>query len=193
MSKEHKSVLDDLLDEIDPLDAKKTENRMLLAARIDELVKAHGWNKSGFAERMRQQPSVISKWLSGTHNFTQDTLTEICHVLDVSLAELFREKPQELVFRSNFAVLGLAETLYPRMYYGGNPYLKPLIAPDANSEDWSEYIGKIDPNIGTLNVPHHGSQEWHTLGTSYWVGNINEFQTKNKKDSDEDRHYALKA
>ena len=209
MNKENKTasrtpVLDALMDEIDPLEAKRTEDRMLIAARIGELIKERGWNKSAFAIRVEQQPSVISKWLSGIHNFTLDTLTQICFVLEVPMAELFREKPQELVFRSNFAVTGLAGTASARMYYGGGPAgIYPGLVPAdptyvrlegmGSADDWADYIGEIDDVHGLLTVPHHGSANWHTLGTTYWVGNINELRPKNKKDNDEDRHYALKA
>jgi transcriptional regulator with XRE-family HTH domain len=50
---------------------------MLLAARIDDARKAKGWSQHEFAEQMGKNPSEISKWLSGTHNFTSDTLWDI--------------------------------------------------------------------------------------------------------------------
>jgi len=62
-----------------------TRNRMLLAAKIDDGIKAKGWGKSQFAEKMGKEPSVITKWLSGTHNFTSDRLTEIGLVLGIEL------------------------------------------------------------------------------------------------------------
>ena len=41
-----------------------------------------------FAEKVGKLPSEVTKWLSGTHNFTVDTLCEIATVLDVNLYEL---------------------------------------------------------------------------------------------------------
>jgi len=70
-------VLKSLLEEISPTEQKRTENRMLLAARIDDARKAKGWNQNEFAEQMGRNLSEISKWLSGTHNFTSDTLWDI--------------------------------------------------------------------------------------------------------------------
>lgn len=185
MNKENKTtsrtpVLDALMDEIDPLEAKRTGDRMLIAARIGELIKERGWNKSYFAIKAGQQPSVISKWLSGTHNFTLDTLTEISNVLEVTLSELFREKPQELVFRSNFAVTGLAGTTPSPMYYGGSPAIpnsKPAV-PDMSPEDRHEYIRRLGQNIVVFTVPHHGSP-----GQS----------RKSIKGGGQERSYALKA
>lgn len=64
---------------------EKTKRNMLLAALIDEAIKAKGWNKSQLAEAMNKNPSEITKWLSGTHNFTLETLCLIESYLDVTL------------------------------------------------------------------------------------------------------------
>ncbi|WP_417610093.1 helix-turn-helix domain-containing protein [Owenweeksia hongkongensis] len=84
-------ILDDLLNEIDPKEMRKTEKRMSLAAKIADCIKAKGWSKSEFAGKMNKQPSVITKWLSGTHNFNSDTLFDIEEALDFTLLP-FSEK-----------------------------------------------------------------------------------------------------
>ena len=63
----------------DPLESLQIKNKMLVSARIDDIRIELGLSKSGFAELVGQKPSVITKWLSGTHNFTQDTYTLIEH------------------------------------------------------------------------------------------------------------------
>jgi transcriptional regulator with XRE-family HTH domain len=60
-------------------------NRMALASRINEAIKMRGWSQKQFAEAMNKKPSEISKWLSGTHNFTTDTLWHIEQVLSIRL------------------------------------------------------------------------------------------------------------
>jgi transcriptional regulator with XRE-family HTH domain len=60
-------------------------NRMALASRINEAIKMRGWSQKQFAEAMNKKPSEISKWLSGTHNFTTDTLWHIEQVLGIHL------------------------------------------------------------------------------------------------------------
>lgn len=60
-------------------------NRMALASRINEAMKTRGWSQRQFAEAMNKKPSEISKWLSGTHNFTTDTLWHIEQVLGIHL------------------------------------------------------------------------------------------------------------
>ncbi|MFM9840023.1 MAG: multiprotein-bridging factor 1 family protein [Cyclobacteriaceae bacterium] len=78
-------VLGALLEEITPQEQARTENKMLLALKIDEAREAKGWTKLKFAEEMGKQPSEISKWLSGTHNFTSDTLWDIGEKLGIEL------------------------------------------------------------------------------------------------------------
>ena len=60
-------------------------NRMALASRINEAIKMKGWSQKKFAEEMNKKPSEISTWLSGTHNFTTDTLWHIEQVVGVRL------------------------------------------------------------------------------------------------------------
>jgi ribosome-binding protein aMBF1 (putative translation factor) len=66
-------------------DFDKTKRNMLLAVLIDDALKAKGWNKKQLAEAMHKNPSEVTKWLSGTHNFTLDTLYLIESYLGVKL------------------------------------------------------------------------------------------------------------
>jgi transcriptional regulator with XRE-family HTH domain len=60
-------------------------NRMQLALRISDAIKAKGWSQKQFAEAMNKKPSEINRWLSGTHNFTTDTLWHIQEILSIQL------------------------------------------------------------------------------------------------------------
>lgn len=97
------SIISEILNEISPIEAEKTEKRMLLAAKIDDAVKAKSWNRTDFAREMNKEPSVITKWLSGTHNFTFDTLLDIQRILDINLINL-DEKLKEQEFVQHFVV-----------------------------------------------------------------------------------------
>lgn len=70
---------------------------MLLAAYIIEAMKAKGWTKLKLANAMNKKPSVITRWLSGTHNFTSDTLSDIQFVLGVQLLNLEKDRQKEIV------------------------------------------------------------------------------------------------
>ena len=74
-------LLANVLDEISPAEQEKIEKRMLLAAKIDDTRIARGLSRKQLAHALEKQPSEITKWLSGTHNFTSDTLFDLERVL----------------------------------------------------------------------------------------------------------------
>jgi transcriptional regulator with XRE-family HTH domain len=81
-----KTSLECLLDEITPLEQAKTDAKMILAVRIAEAMQAKNWkHKDLLAAIGKDNPSIVTKWLSGTHNFTVETLVELEHALEVSL------------------------------------------------------------------------------------------------------------
>ena len=102
--KYNSSKLQELLDEVSPLEMEQTKTKMKLAARIEDYMRAKGWNKSQFAEKVGKNPSEITKWLSGTQNFTVDVLTEIASTFDIELTALFGKHPIPVVYRKEIVV-----------------------------------------------------------------------------------------
>lgn len=78
-------LLDSMLDAISPEEQLSIDRKMMLAAKIYDAMKAKGWTQTIFAREMGKHPSEISKWLSGTHTFTSDTLWAIGDKLGVDL------------------------------------------------------------------------------------------------------------
>lgn len=101
-------LLDELLDEITPLEMEQTKVKMQLAARIADLMKSKDWNKSKLAEMTGKNPSEITKWLSGTQNFTIDILTEIASVFGIEVSSLWNKQPIQVITRTNFVVKAIA-------------------------------------------------------------------------------------
>lgn len=60
-----------------PTGDPRSQKRMLLAARLKDILAELGWKKKDLAEKLGKNPSEVTKWLSGKHNFTTDTLAEI--------------------------------------------------------------------------------------------------------------------
>lgn len=54
---------------------------MRAAIQIADAMEKHGITKKQLADKMGRRPSEITKWLSGDHNFTLDTLTELSFYL----------------------------------------------------------------------------------------------------------------
>lgn len=56
-----------------------------IADRIDEVLKQKGMTQRELAQRLGKRESEISKWLTGRHNFTTNTIARISLVLDAPI------------------------------------------------------------------------------------------------------------
>ena len=63
--------------------------------RIHEILVKQGKGRKDLALLLGKSESEISKWMSGTHNFTIQTLAKIQAVLGESVIEVTREKQVE--------------------------------------------------------------------------------------------------
>jgi transcriptional regulator with XRE-family HTH domain len=105
MKPNNKSSLEKILEEITPEQQARTDVKMLLAARIADAMEAKGWNNKMLMEALgKKNPSEITRWLSGTHNFTVDTLADLGRVLERDFINLSPEKEQP-VQQFNISVL----------------------------------------------------------------------------------------
>jgi len=102
-------ILDELLSEITSEEQRRTDKRMLLAARIDDAMKAKGWRKGDLAREMNKQPSIITRWLSGTNNFETDTIFELEDKLGIKLINT-EEKPREQILYFHLNVSQMINT-----------------------------------------------------------------------------------
>jgi transcriptional regulator with XRE-family HTH domain len=96
-----KSDIIQKLDKESSLVFDKVAAKLRTAARIADAMQAAGLSKSQFARKMGKSPSEITKWLSGTHNFTIDSLQEISAVLGVEITSAMdssnSESPTETI------------------------------------------------------------------------------------------------
>ncbi|MGL5938453.1 MAG: helix-turn-helix domain-containing protein [Phocaeicola sp.] len=83
----HNAFWDNLMSEMDEKEYKRTERRMELAAFIYSTIRAKGMSQKDFAKLMGKKPSEISKWLSGTHNLTLDTISDIEDALKIKIIQ----------------------------------------------------------------------------------------------------------
>jgi transcriptional regulator with XRE-family HTH domain len=65
--------------------SEQIDRRMGLAVKIAETLRARGLTNQEFAFMMGKKPSEVSRWLSGTHNFTTETLWQMERVLNVQI------------------------------------------------------------------------------------------------------------
>ena len=93
------NLIEQLLNNISPEESQRIENRMLLAAKIDDALKAKGWKKSDLVKALgKKNQSEATKWLSGTHNFTSDLLTDLGRALNTNFFNLESATPKSIVY-----------------------------------------------------------------------------------------------
>jgi transcriptional regulator with XRE-family HTH domain len=65
-----------------------------LVVRINQILREKGISKKELAERLDKQPSEISKWLGGEHNFTLRSIAKLSAELGEHLLEVPARKSQ---------------------------------------------------------------------------------------------------
>lgn len=81
--------------ELQPISTQKGQ---LLATKIEMAMKEKRYNRQQLAAAMGVQPSIITRWLSGNHNFTVETLFEIEDQLGVQLIAVERPVYKKMNF-----------------------------------------------------------------------------------------------
>lgn len=72
----------DIMTSTPPVVVRRIETRMLVAKMLHDYLDIRGISQQELAGKMGKRPSEVSKWLSGNHNFTIDTLSDIGYYLD---------------------------------------------------------------------------------------------------------------
>ncbi len=94
-------ILANLLDKISDEQQHVVDRKMMIAQKIYLVMQQKNISKKQLAEMLEVQPSVVTKWLSGTHNFTLETLARIEHTLGVDLLNVNLAKPVKKLVKSN--------------------------------------------------------------------------------------------
>ena len=74
-----------IMNDIDEDKLRRTRDRMLVANKIADALKAKGISQKKFSEMTGRSESEVSEWLSGDRNFTIDTLSDIQNYLGIDL------------------------------------------------------------------------------------------------------------
>jgi len=84
--------------------------------RIHEILVAQGKEQKDLAMLLGKSESEISKWMTGTHNFTIKTLAKIEAKLGEKIIESVKEKIEEKVLREKIFQM-LKEKLEDKIHY----------------------------------------------------------------------------
>jgi plasmid maintenance system antidote protein VapI len=74
--------------EITPEQQAQADCKMRIASIIDDAMRSKGLGKRQFAYEIGRKQPEITKWLSGTHNLTIDTIVDIEKVLNIEILNL---------------------------------------------------------------------------------------------------------
>jgi len=74
---------------IDPIERNAMRKSLLIAKRIHELRRKHGYTQKDLSEKLGVQPSLVSKWLSGFHNITIETVEKMEAIFNEPILVVF--------------------------------------------------------------------------------------------------------
>ena len=87
-----RTIYDDLLQEelskIPPLQRATSRLSDSIAERMEQIMKNKGISKKQLSELTQRRPSEVTKWLSGSHNFTCKTIALISMALGEELVSV---------------------------------------------------------------------------------------------------------
>lgn len=144
-AKKHISpILQEILDSIPEGDFFKTHNRMLVALKINDLIEEYGKGKSGFAKKLGKNNSEITKWISGTHNFTLDLLTDIAFAFNKTVSWFLETESVESIVGK--FLTWLAKSGFVQVYDVNGVYWQ-MLNPDpptsyVKDDKWESTIGE---------------------------------------------------
>ena len=67
----------ELMEKIPEESRRESELSYSIARRINEVIVRKGWTQADLAKAVGRPPAVVSRWMSGTHNFTLKTLASL--------------------------------------------------------------------------------------------------------------------
>ncbi len=71
-----------------------------MARKVLELIELKKLSKNDFAKLVKKQPSIISRWLTGDHNFSIETICEISFYTRTPITEIL---DMNYLFRGYFS------------------------------------------------------------------------------------------
>jgi len=82
MIKDYQGVVDRIKNRTRPEQRIFVQKNLSISHQVSMLLEHHGWTQKEFATRLGKEPSEISKWLSGLHNLTLQSISKMEAVLE---------------------------------------------------------------------------------------------------------------
>ncbi len=85
-------LLNNVIEQTPPESVRFIKQSLAMANYIESLLSVKGLRQKDLADKMGKSEAEISKWLSGTHNFTLRSIAKIESVLNENLIEIPNKK-----------------------------------------------------------------------------------------------------
>lgn len=82
------------LEKVPPVTRREADFSFGIAKRINDILKKKGWSKTDLAKATGKKTPVVTKWMSGTHNFTMRTIAEIEVALGEEIISVKKSRPK---------------------------------------------------------------------------------------------------
>lgn len=80
-----KSVIQRMRERISPETKRMVAKNLAICEQVRLLLTEKGWTQKDLAERMGKSQAEVSKWLSGMHNLTQQSIVKMEEALDADI------------------------------------------------------------------------------------------------------------
>ena len=71
------NLMQELITKVSPEDKKTADYTFAMSDRLDAIMKEKGISQRELARMTGKRPSEVTRWLSGTHNFTLATIAKL--------------------------------------------------------------------------------------------------------------------
>jgi plasmid maintenance system antidote protein VapI len=78
-------ILEDIFKHPDTKTAKRVDNRILVAMKINAKLKEKTMSVEEFSKLVKRDRATVEDWLSGDRNISLDTLTDIEEILGIDI------------------------------------------------------------------------------------------------------------
>jgi transcriptional regulator with XRE-family HTH domain len=97
----HEDLLNEIEQQTPPESVRFIEQSLAMANHIEILLSDKGLKQKDLADKLGKSEAEISKWLSGTHNFTLRSIAKIEDVLNENIIEFPQRKVNTLLLPEN--------------------------------------------------------------------------------------------
>ena len=116
-------MLKEELEKVPPVTRREAHFSYGIAKRIYDILKKKGWSKTDLAKATGKKTPVVTKWMSGNHNFTMRTIAEIEVALGEEIISVKKSRPKSRPTPKPYVMDFLAQRAVsePPLSYGKEP------------------------------------------------------------------------